>query len=127
MLLKLVLRGQIRALFTPGRMSGEAELHRALTEIRRTHPRIAEKMLVGFALVAGGVDPRDVADECTKLGEVMHWRWGDFRVAWFWSPTGQVIVLEAWRKQGAKERRERIGRLNRLRARFEREDHEFRD
>ena len=127
MQLRRVIRGRARSLFTPGRASVATELERSLKEISRSHPRAVERILAALTLVADGVDPRDVADECSKLGVVLHWRWGDFRVAWFWGEGGRLIVLEVWRKKGAKERRERAARLNRLRARFDEEDHDYRD
>lgn len=127
MRLRLVVRGRARALYTPGRAALPTELERSLEEISKLYPRVFERILAAFALVADGVDPRDVADECAKLGAVMHWRWGDFRVAWFWGAGGRLIVLEVWRKKGAKERRERVDRLNRLRGRYGEEDHDYRD
>ncbi len=125
MRLRLVLRGRVLSLFTPGRPAVPTELDRALTETRRTHPTVVERIRAAFELLADGVDPRDVADECTKLGDVLHWRWGSFRMAWFWSPGGELILLELWRKQGMRERRERVERLNQLRQRFSEESHEY--
>ena len=127
MRLKLVVRGRSRRIYTPGRPAVPTELDRALLAIQKTHQSAVEKIRGAFDLVAGGIDPRDVADECTKLGDVMHWTWGNFRGAWCWGTDGRLIVLEVWRKKGMKEKRERVDRLNHLFKRFSEESNEYLD
>lgn len=127
MQLRLVLRGRVRSLYTPGRPAVPTGLDRALLDIRRTHLSAAQKIGGAFELVAGGADPRYVADDCSKLGDVMHWTWGNFRAAWFWGAGSRLVVLEVWRKKGMKEKRERVERLNHLLKRFNEELNEYLD
>ena len=99
----------------------------ALDKIYSTHRTQVESARADFLAAADGADPRDLGDDCTKLGEVFHWKWGRLRVAWFWGTEGRIVLVEAWLKKGQRERRERVGRLNNIKSRFESEVNEYHD
>ena len=127
MRLRLVRRGAARAIYTPGRPAVQTDLDKALREARQTAPNAVDAVLAAVRLVADGSDPRDVADECTPLGKALHWRFGAYRVSWFWGTRGELIIVEFWRKKGNKERRERVESLNKVFRRYHDEENDYSD